>query len=103
MRTVTLLHSLVRIYRIPDVIGSSEFSGLPSSCAPGDATRLHHVCYRMKVKESDYLSDLVHHELSNPLNTYYSGTVTDVDSSEWLETSLIPSEQQSSITALYSG
>ena len=83
-----------------DVVGSSEFSDLPSSCAPGDVTTLHHFCYRVKVGQSDQLRHLVHHQLSDPLSTYYSGTVIGQSSSEWLQTSSIPADQLSSIAGV---
>ena len=58
-----------------NVMGSREFSEMPSSCAPEDVTRLHSYCYRVKIKENGQLERLVR-TLVDSLDTYYSGTLT---------------------------
>ena len=51
----------------------------------------------MIIGESDELVHIVHQELSDPVSSHYSGTVIDLSQSEWIHTSSIPADQQTSI------
>lgn len=79
----------------PDVTGSNDFSDLPTSCSPTNTTRLHHYCLQMKVRGNQLR--ILTRDTSDALHTYFRGSVPLSNNREWIQTSSIPSEQQTRI------
>ena len=59
-----------------NVMGSTEFSEMVSSCAPEDVTRLHSYCYRIIIEKRNQLERLFR-TLVDLIGHYYSGNLNN--------------------------